>query len=525
MSPRTRRFLWAALGIAVAGTFLRIPELFNALEYDEIWSYQYFAPLSVGKILTDLGLPNNHPLNTLWLKIMASRDSHFLLRLHSWIAGIGTVVAGGGLALYYFRSRRAALWCMGCLAVSAPLIVYSQQARGYSIQLFFMTLFALCIVAMQEKFRPKRLRFLPEAGAVLSGTGAVWSVSSSALFLFPLCLAALYGFWKRRERGEKVISEWIALGIFGVFALIWYGALWQVMKGAQSWAEPYAGLGNYVKSVTKLCHQLGLSLVLFVLFAFYRKNRPVAFAAVFPVLAAVWTGLAGARVYLALIPAFAMMLGYTASRFRKTGWILCAGFLAASIAVRPVWKTTDWYQLFDEAQKIPDSVLAVYTATAGYPLDRNHGDEAKKDFVRRLLHQGTSRKLLMIGSENLNGTDSRGCESVIMTPEGKNLDFAGLKSREAELLPLRSAPERGSYLLAVMPPVQEAQSGELSAYLSRLGECWKLNQWFTADVTLHGVKFLYGLFVIRAEHLDAWHDEFLKFPPQVLSLYLLKEAK
>ena len=37
--------------------------------YDEFWSLINFAPLNIFQILTDLSLPNNHPLNTLFLKI------------------------------------------------------------------------------------------------------------------------------------------------------------------------------------------------------------------------------------------------------------------------------------------------------------------------------------------------------------------------------------------------------------------------------------------------------------------------
>ena len=90
---------------------LRLPWMYNAFEYDEIWSLQNYGPLSVWQILTDLGLPNNHPLNSLWMKIFAGTDSRIVLRMHSLLAGLGTVLAGGWFALYYFRSRRAA-WAL-----------------------------------------------------------------------------------------------------------------------------------------------------------------------------------------------------------------------------------------------------------------------------------------------------------------------------------------------------------------------------------------------------------------------------
>ena len=48
------------------------------LTYDEWWSLLNFAPLSTLRILTDLSLPNNHPLNTLCLKILHNFSSLFL---------------------------------------------------------------------------------------------------------------------------------------------------------------------------------------------------------------------------------------------------------------------------------------------------------------------------------------------------------------------------------------------------------------------------------------------------------------
>ena len=56
--------------ILLLAAILRIKGLFSELQYDEIWSLQYFIPLDVFKILTDLALPNNHPVNTLILKFL-----------------------------------------------------------------------------------------------------------------------------------------------------------------------------------------------------------------------------------------------------------------------------------------------------------------------------------------------------------------------------------------------------------------------------------------------------------------------
>ena len=72
-SPRDRRLhrlLWG--GVLLIGIAARLTHLFSGLEYDEIWTLENFAPLPLSRILTDLALPNNHPLNTLGVWICAT---------------------------------------------------------------------------------------------------------------------------------------------------------------------------------------------------------------------------------------------------------------------------------------------------------------------------------------------------------------------------------------------------------------------------------------------------------------------
>ncbi|MEI3003596.1 MAG: hypothetical protein V8T87_03105 [Victivallales bacterium] len=38
------------------------------LEYDEIWTFAHYVKLPLREIFTELAVPNNHPLNTLFIK-------------------------------------------------------------------------------------------------------------------------------------------------------------------------------------------------------------------------------------------------------------------------------------------------------------------------------------------------------------------------------------------------------------------------------------------------------------------------
>lgn len=526
MSLRTRQFLQWSAGIVLLALLLRLPWMYNALEYDELWSLQHYTTLSFWQILTDLGLPNNHPLNSLCMKLTAGFDSRVMLRLHSLLAGLGTVIAGGWFALYYFRNRRAALWTMLCLAVSMPLIGYSQAARGYSLQTFFITLFALSAVAMQPRFRGKgALRYLPECGVVLSGLGAVWSVSSSALFLFPVSLAAVWQGWRRWRHGDREYAGLAAFAVFGLFILGWYGSLWQVMRGAQVWAEPVTGVGMYAAWVWKIFWELGCPFVLFVLLALFRKNRLIACVVLVPVLVSIWTNLAGSRVFLPLVPAFAVMVGYGAARFRRKGWMIPALFAVFSLWQKPVWTSVDWYRVFDDARIMPQECLVLYSATSGYPLSENNGKPALSDFVRRLQYAGPDRAFILVGSPVLNGVDAEGREQEIAPLTGTKIRLGGLEAWRVKPAAVSAMPARGDLLLAVIPPQKPETVLAVIRQLMACGPGWQLNGWLTRSVWQNGRPFLYRLVVFRVESPEKSDPGVWKLPPGVVQLYRMPEKR
>ena len=186
-----RRMMWTVLLLFAAA--LRFRDLFAPLAYDEIWSLSEFAPLPAWRLFTDLALPNNHPLNSLCLKLLTFFSAPLsALRLHSFAAGMLSIPLAGAVAFGVWRSRRAAFWAALFLALSAPAAAYSQLARGYALQLMFLLLYAAGIAWSEELRRllPPRGRMLPECAILAGALGAMFSLPSSPIFLVAATVAA-----------------------------------------------------------------------------------------------------------------------------------------------------------------------------------------------------------------------------------------------------------------------------------------------------------------------------------------------
>ena len=127
---RLHRLLWG--GVLLIGIAARLTHLFSGLEYDEIWTLENFAPLPLSRILTDLALPNNHPLNTLGVWICATLfQSPWSIRLPALLAGLGALPLMALVAFLWSRKWLAAWVATLIFALCTPVILYAQQAREY----------------------------------------------------------------------------------------------------------------------------------------------------------------------------------------------------------------------------------------------------------------------------------------------------------------------------------------------------------------------------------------------------------
>jgi hypothetical protein len=103
---------------------------------DEIWSFR-LAGLQSGPfaVITAIHHDNNHHLNSLYLYFVRESGSWILYRLHVIAAGTATVILAGIITKR--AGDRAAVAAMLLSAASFPLVLYSTEARGYALAVFF----------------------------------------------------------------------------------------------------------------------------------------------------------------------------------------------------------------------------------------------------------------------------------------------------------------------------------------------------------------------------------------------------
>lgn len=271
---RLHRLLWG--GVLLIGIAARLTHLFSGLEYDEIWTLENFAPLPLSRILTDLALPNNHPLNTLGVWICATLfQSPWSIRLPALLAGLGALPLMALVAFLWSRKWLAAWVATLIFALCTPVILYAQQARGYSIQLFFLLLFAAGFL-LARKFRPAKPRFLPEIMVFLGGAGAILTLPTSILYLGVI---TLIGYFLCRSLPFSRLPLRTVLTFGVVLTALWYGVNYQALQAARVWGIPVTGFQQFLELIADTMMQLNgpavLLLALCGLLLRSRRSRPL----------------------------------------------------------------------------------------------------------------------------------------------------------------------------------------------------------------------------------------------------------
>jgi hypothetical protein len=127
--------------LTLVGLVLRVALVSQPMRFDESVSYVQLASHSLRTCLTVYLQNNNHPLHTLLVHF-----STLLLGNHPWSLRLPALVAGVLLipATYWtfeaIFDEASALLAAALVAVSAPLVEYSTNARGYGLQAVFVVL-------------------------------------------------------------------------------------------------------------------------------------------------------------------------------------------------------------------------------------------------------------------------------------------------------------------------------------------------------------------------------------------------
>jgi hypothetical protein len=132
---RVATWEWAGLAlVTVLAIVLRVRELSQPIRYDEAATWLDYASQPIARALSDYRFPNNHLFHTLLVHVSAAifGSAPWALRLPAFVAGVAVVPLTWALARA-LHSRTAALGAAGLAATSATLVLYSTNARGYTM--------------------------------------------------------------------------------------------------------------------------------------------------------------------------------------------------------------------------------------------------------------------------------------------------------------------------------------------------------------------------------------------------------
>lgn len=469
--------------ILVLAFVLRTKQIFNALDYDEIWTLQYFSTRPVSAIFSELALPNNQILNSLAVKAAAALDApDWGIRIHSLLAGLASIYLVFVISAFLFRRRSAALWSAFLLALSPAAAGYSQQARGYELQLFFLLLCAAGLVR-SGIFRPKKFRYFPEIAVALGGLGSILTLPTSILFLAGMTGSALV--LMKRKPALPLVCVYIAGAVFCAF---WYTAHFQDFRTGQQWGTPIPTIGYFILFVKNTLSAL-LPPVwwLFLFCSLFLKRKKLIFALLIPAAvalgAAVLTNGGPARVYLPLVVPAALLGGGAAGPAiakltGKAKTLMTAGFAALLLidfhSGIAAFTPPDWYGIHEQDASLPESVLWVRPATAGYPIIWNN-PKSKEELARRL--NTPSILLLRSASGILNGADDNFAEQTLKLPVKGESVADGTVYMLKEL----KTPAKGQAILIVSGPEDAKTEKLLWDEIAPTGSYLRLNIWFETE--------------------------------------------
>ena len=360
------------IAVLLSALAVRMLLFYRSLQYDELWSWQFFAPLNIRQILFDLSLPNNHPVNTLFIKtISAITDDLFAIRIFSLICSMAMIPAVYFAVSVWSDDRKTGIFSALFCVFSAPFIVYSTLARGYMPQAFFFALTAAGMACFSEKYIAKH----SITGAVLvlaGGIGTIISVPTGIVFLAGLAAACLIRCRKMPPRPLIAV-----LGCGAIIAAAYYLAVYKDLTTATKWSIATPPLIQAANILAKTAAGAVLASITAAIISPW-KTLPLFVIPAIVLLSGVFTGFGPERTYIIFAGVFAVTAAITAARFAdRKNWLLSGAvvllFAAGQIYnvknyILPDWKSAD-------VPTYNTTTICVYPANSGYPILWNHGEE------------------------------------------------------------------------------------------------------------------------------------------------------
>jgi len=513
-----KKLLWVLCLLALAG---RLGGLFAALDYDEIWTLEFFSTKPVSAIFRELALPNNQPLNSLWVKIAVDAGLPLWgIRLHSWIAGALSVLLMAGLGARLGGSRSAGFWSGFFLLCSAPCTVYAAQARGYGLQLFFLLLAAWGMTVTGQR----RWRFAAPVAVAAGGLCSILTLPTSVLFLGALVLG---NFIVRPRLPGKVFGSVLIAG--ALFCLVWYGVNLKQFQSGQQFGTPISGAGEMMKFAFVTLEKLiplewCVFLIPGVLLAPRRLGPAVLCGMTAVLLSAFVTRGGPVRVYIPLAAGAALLCGIGADRLcrfaLRHGKTAAIGASAAVLALGvtglvrelPRWRSPDWYALFEQGAKQGNDTLVVYPGAGGFPVMWNNRPRSVEENSARIAGSAGLKRLFLFSGNHLNGVDLNFSEKQIP------LGTPGTAAGDGTLFALEKtdAPAPGDELLIITCDWEKLLDAAFAAELAQAGDFLRLNIFFEDNAVPGRLSVIRGGRLVKSGVID-W-----KNLPGQISLFRLK---
>ena len=222
-----RTHLLFLTAVLLGGIVIRIVYLGQTMRYDEAFTYLKYASKPLPYALTVDYQPNDHWLHTIlvWLSVRLFSDSLIAIRLPALLAGVALIPATYWYCRKYARSA-AALLAASFLSVSTAAILYSTNARGYTlIALLFLGLMGVSLHLTQTGGR--------EGWWAAFVALAVLSMYTSPTAVYGLAVSVVVIVAGRLRRSGWRQFKWrdiaLSLGISAVITTILY---WPTIVGS-----------------------------------------------------------------------------------------------------------------------------------------------------------------------------------------------------------------------------------------------------------------------------------------------------
>ena len=512
--------IFSVIAMAI-GFLLRIANIGNiSLEYDEIWTFTHYVPGECLKIFTDLATPNNHPLHSMLAKISVGIFGNELwaMRLPALLAGCGLIPLLWYTVHKLKPSPEAGVIAIVWGAFHGYSLYYSQAARGYSLQMFFVLATFLGMWLLYKNPQSKKTTLL----LVCSAICCCLTITSGLIYVCALAGAFTLCFLLKKEENKVLLlrKKYILFPVAGLcfilFAALWYGLNFKTIQQGQQFGTTLNSFSVFCKFI----HQTFKDIFLYPLLAITiagtciknQYRRFAVFALLFTgliLLSAFATKAGPPRVYLGLYPILTVTAALTLSalideyckkpQIRIILYLLCV--LPPALTWQKEWNRVippDWGTISSQLRKeIPSDILIAYTPPDTFPV-RFNDQNAVKDYQLRIQQDNISG-ILSVNSSELTGynksTERTECIGAkLLTPVQKQISGSTVPVYFFPLEPVteNSKTYRQPLLLVIWNVPKNEFKTIFNASVNKKDANWiLLNLWFVEykDVINH----VYGL--------------------------------